>query len=154
VTETQPPAQRPLFRPEAVEAHARGRGVEDEGLELKEGRTAWAFRLLLLTLLGAIVLGLTVKVDETARGYARVAGREATIDLPVGALARVRAGQPVRLHSARGHVTFVGRPSAAGGVPIVPVLVTFESGEVVEGEATVTLARRTLAELLLRRGND
>jgi hypothetical protein len=152
VTETQQTPNRPLFRPEAVEAHARGRGVDDEGLELKEERTTWAFRLLLLALAVAIAAGLTVRIDETARGRATVAGNTAVVDLPIGAFPRLKPGQQVRLHSARGEIAFVGAPQAgAGGVTTVPVTVNFTKGEVVPGEAEVTLSRRTLAELLLGR---
>lgn len=153
MTETQTP-NRPLFRPEAIEAHARGRGVEDEGLELKEERTTWAFRLLLLALAVAIAAGLTIRIDETARGRATVAGNTAVVDLPIGAFPRLKPGLKVKLHSARGEVSYVGAPSAAaGGVTTVPVTVTFAEGEVVPGEAEVTLSRRTLAELLLGRGD-
>jgi hypothetical protein len=150
--------QRPLFRLEAIEAHARGRGVEDEGLELKEGRTKWAFRLLCLAILVTVLAGFTVSVDQTARGYARVpAGRSprsAVVDLPIGALPRLAEGKTVRLHDARGKIVHIGQPSSTKeGEAIVPVLVDFTEGEVVEGEATVLLARQTLVDLLLRRNS-
>lgn len=152
--EARPPDTRPLFRPEAIEAHARGRGVEDEGLELKEERTAWAFRLLLVLLVLAIAVGLTVKIEETAKGRASVTqGTAATVDLPVGAAPRLREGQLVRLGKAKGTVTKVLAPtSRENGVPVVPVLVAFDRSPD-DGEATVRLSRRTLAELLLGRGD-
>ena len=102
-----------------------------------------------------VLAGLTVQVDETARGYAHVPGagaRSAVVDLPVGALPRVRVGQPVQLHDARGKIVRIGQPSSTKeGVAIVPVFVDVTEGEVVAGEATVRLNRRTLANLLLRR---
>jgi hypothetical protein len=149
VTETQPP-RTPLFRPEAVEAHARGRGADDEGLELREGRTQWAFRVLLLVLVLALAAVLTVKVDETARGPLHAAGATATVDLPVAALPRLRAGQQVRVGVVRGTVTTVGQPTARGDVAVVPVGTTLPSD--VAGTATVRLNRRTLAQLLMGRG--
>lgn len=142
---------RPLFRPEAVEAHARGRGADDAGLELREGRTAWAFRGLLLALAVALVVALTVKVDETARGPARVSGRTAVVDLPVPALGRLRAGQPVRLGEARGTVSSVGQPVVRGDAAVVPVSATLDR-DAADGTAVVRLNRRTLAQLLLGRG--
>ena len=141
---------RQLFQPEAVEAHARGRAADDQGLDLREGRTAWAFRALLLALAVALAAGLTVRVDETARGPARAEGRTAVVDLPVAALPRLRPGQPVRLGDARGTVTSVGPPTARGDVAVVPVVVAFPS-EAAPGTAVVRLHRRTLLALLTGR---
>jgi hypothetical protein len=143
---------RPLFRPEAVEAHARGRGVDDEGLELKERRTTWAFRLLVLALVATIAAGFMVQVDETARGQATVAGRNAVINLPVAAGPRVRPGQPVTLNGVHGTIVDIRDPASNdSGVAVLPVLAYFPEGQLAEGEATVRLARRRLASLLLRR---
>lgn len=146
---------RPLFRPEAVEAHARGRGVaDDEGLELKEGRTAWSFRLLLFALALAIVVAFTVKVDQTARGRAEVRGNSAVVLVPAGVLPRLRPGQLVVLNGAEGRVTRVptGDDAMAGedGKAVVPVTATFAEAPA-PGKATVVLSRQTLANLLMRR---
>jgi len=152
---TEERATRPLFRPEAIEAHARGRGTDDEGLELREGQTAWTFRLLVLSLVLAIAGGLTVKVDETARGPAHVAGDTAVVDLPVSAFPRLRPGQQVRLHDAKGTIVKISQqPFTKDGVTLVPVTVSFPEGGVSDGNATVRLSRKTLANLLLRRGDD
>lgn len=148
-TQTQAP-RAPLFRPEAVEAHARGRGGDDEGLELREGRTQWAFRGLLLALLLALGMVLTVEVDETARGALRADGATAAVDLPVAALPRLRPGQQVRVGAVRGTVTTVGQPTAQGDIAVVPVGTTLPPD--VTGTATVRLNRRTLAQLLMGRG--
>jgi hypothetical protein len=146
---------RPLFRPEAIEAHARGRGTDDEGLELREGQTAWTFRLLILSLVLAIGAGLTVKVDETARGPAHVAGQTAVVDLPVSSFLRLRQGQQVRLHDAKGTIVNISQqPFTKDGVTLVPVTVSFPEGDVHDGTATVRLSRKTLKDLLLRRGDN
>ena len=146
---------RPLFRPEAVEAHARGRGVEDTTLDLKEHRTTWAYRLLILGLVLAILGGLTVRVEETARGKATVAGLNVVVLLPIGTLPRVEEGQRVRLDDLTGRVTVVGSPTSDdGGRPVVPVLATFPEGtRPVDGEATVRLSHRTLFQILVKRGD-
>lgn len=142
---------RPLFRPEAIEAHARGRGADDEGLDLKEGRTAWSFRVLILLLVGAIVGTLLVNVDETARGKAEVAGSNATIELPVDAAPRLREGLTVTLNGARGTVTAISpETTTRGEKAFVTVLATFEENPV-EGTASVRLSRGTLVSLLLGR---
>lgn len=144
---------RPLFRPEAIEAHARGRGVDDEGLELKEGQTAWAFRLLLVALLLAVLSAFTFEVSETARGEtAEVDGRTAIVTLPAGAAPRLKPGQPVRIDGNVGEVTKVRGLVVEGDNNLVVIDARFPEGEVREGKATVTLNRRTLADLLLRRG--
>ncbi len=148
---------RPLFRPEAVEAHARGRSFDDdEGLDLKEGQTTWAFRLLILGLVVTVLAALTVKVEETARGNVVVSGGRTVVHLPITAAPRVARGQPVRLGDARGTVDRIGEPVAPtdGGDPFVPVVVKVTQGTAAEGEASVRLSRRTLASLLLKgRGN-
>lgn len=147
---------RPLFRPEAVEAHARGRSFDDdEGLDLKEGQTTWTFRLLVLGLLVTIVAALTVKVEETARGTAVVSGNRVTVHLPVSALGRVQRDQTVRLPEAEGVVADVDEPEAPqDGQPYLPVVVRVTKGTPAAGDASVRLSRRTLASLLLKgRGN-
>lgn len=148
---------RPLFRQEAVEAHARGRSFDDdEGLDLKEGQTAWAFRLLIVGLVATVLAALTVKVEETARGRAFVSGGRTVVHLPIPAAQRVDVGQPVRLGEAQGRIDRIGAPVAPndGTEPYVPVVVRVTEGQPRDGEATVRLSRRTLANLLLKgRGN-
>lgn len=63
MTETE--NKRPLFRPEAVEHHLRGR-VTGRTLDLREGRTTWLFRGLLLALVAMFALAATVRVNTRA----------------------------------------------------------------------------------------
>lgn len=152
MTEPQVAEPRPLFRPEAVEAHARGRGADDEGLELKEGQTAWAFRLLIIALVLAVLSGLTIKVNETARGQAKVVGGAMVVDLPVSALPRLHRGQPVRVNGVDGTIGSDPQPVAEGSTTFVRVTATFEGALPEPGKATVRLSRKSVANLLLRRG--
>lgn len=144
--------RRPLFRPEAVEAHARGRAAGDEGLELREERTTWAFRGLLLALAAALVVAFTYHVDQTVRGPAVASGRTAVVEVPSGAVPRLRLGQQVRLGGANGTITTFEGSSLQGNVAVVRVRATFDE-PVSSGEATILLSSQTLAELVRRRGN-
>ena len=141
---------RPLFRAEAIEAHARGRGADDEGLDLKERRTSWSFRILILLLVAVVSGTLMVNVDETARGEATVAGRNAVIALPVSSTPRLRPGLQVTLNGARGTVTAIQGTKTKGESAFVDVLATFDR-DPVEGTASVRLSRGTLVSLLLGR---
>jgi hypothetical protein len=155
VTDTE---GRPLFRPEAVEHHARGR-TERRVLDLAERRTAWAFRVVMVAVVAALVAAVTVHADESARGSAtvRADGRSVTVLLPVGALRRLRPGLPVRVrvagHAVEGRVSSVGAPVASGGSAVVPVVadLTGDADAGARGSAVVRLGRRTLAALLLGR---
>lgn len=143
---------RPLFRPEAVEAHARGRGADDEGLELREGQTAWTFRILILLLVLAIAVAFTVRVSETARGQAKVVGGRVVVELPVAAGPRINAGDKVRLGELKGKVSGIGGPvTHPNGVTVVEIFATFDEGNPTPGKATVELSRQTLADLLRRK---
>jgi hypothetical protein len=62
------PEKRPLFRPEAVEHHARAR-VGGRTLDLKEKRTIWLFRGLLLVMLLAVLAAFVVRVDVAGKDH-------------------------------------------------------------------------------------
>jgi hypothetical protein len=145
---------RPLFRPEAVEYHERGR-TETRPLNFGSGRTAWFFRAIAMAVAICVALGLTLHADVSARGtgIVRDDGVTARLVLPIGAINRLRAGQAVRIdvgrRDARGHVTRVGNPETTG----VPVLVALDAPAPAQahGLAIVRLGRPTLAGLLLGR---
>jgi hypothetical protein len=152
------PGGRPLFRPEAVAHHASGR-TERRTLDLGERRTRWLFRLLVLLVAAALVTAYTVRADVSAKGAAtvRADGRTATVFVPAGALGKLRAAQPVRLHAGgttvRGEVTGIGEPVSGDDGAYVPVTVALDApAPAGHGTATVRLARHTLAHLLLGRG--
>lgn len=147
---------RPLFRPEAVEHHARGLVVGQRKLDLTDKTTTRAFRLLLLLFAAALAAAFTIQADESARGAAQVGGRQATIMLPIGALPRLEAGQLVRVRVGdgwvQGRVLSINRP-VAGPPAAVPVLAVLDA-EVPQGEevdAVVRLDRHSIVAMLLPR---
>lgn len=149
---------RPLFRPEAVEAHAMGRTAR-RPLDLRERTTTWAFRGLLATIALAVLLGYTLHANLTAKGVAHVGqdARTATFLMPVGAVRRVHVGQPawavVHGHTVRGTVAAVGTPRAVTSGVVVPVSVALPTAASADADATgsgyVRLGHPTLAALLL-----
>jgi hypothetical protein len=146
---------RPLFRPEAVEYHARGRS-EGKPLDLGERRTGWAFRGLVAVVVLALLAAFTLHADVSTKGTGRVtAATTATLLLPAGALRRLHPGQRVRLdlgaRHATGEVVTVGQPVAGEGGVAVPVTATLDRPETVgaQGVAVVRLGHPTLAALLL-----
>lgn len=106
MTETE---KRPLFRPEAVEHHARGQ-VGGRRLDLREAVTVWLFRGLLGALALAVVVSFLVRVDSWTTAAATVGpdGRTATLttdsDVPAGTEVRVRVDN----REVRGRVTGTG----------------------------------------------
>jgi hypothetical protein len=110
---TETPEKRPLFRPEAVEHHARGQ-VGARRLDLREGRTVWVFRGLLAALALAVVLAFAVRVDSWTAAAATIGadGRTATLalerEVPTGTEVRVR----VDGREVRGRVTRAGNGAA------------------------------------------
>lgn len=72
--------KRPLFRPEAVEHHARGR-VGVRTLDLRQERTIWLFRGLLGLLAVALLLAFTIQVDHWAGATAVVDADGRTVRL-------------------------------------------------------------------------
>lgn len=64
--------KRPLFRPEAVEHHAKARSG-GRPLDLRERRTLWLFRGLLAFVVLAVGLAFTIQVDTKAHGRTSVA---------------------------------------------------------------------------------
>jgi hypothetical protein len=148
----QPP-KRPLFRPEAVEAHARARVVTGGQLDLRERRTTWLFRGLLLGIALAVVVAFTVHVDRevTALGGGPVSGETVRFALPSRMDKTVRVGQPMTLRlgdrELPGRVTALAPAEGA-------VLVTAEvpgAPEGAQGTITVDLGRRSVAEQLMGR---
>jgi hypothetical protein len=152
---------RPLFRPEAVEHHARGR-VAPRPLDFAERRTRWAFRGLMAVTLLCVLASLTVRADLSSRGTGQVldGGHTALLQLPAGAVGRLAEGQRVRLHlpdgEVAGHVLYVDQPRAVAGVGLVvrvnAVLDRAEPEPVgAQGTAVVRLGHPTLFALLLGR---
>ena len=149
---------RPLFRPEAVEHHARGR-TEPKPLDLGARRTGWAFRILVVATLVAIAVAFTVHADVSTRGRAELtpSGQIAVVLLPTGALRRLAVGQSVRVQlrgtTAHGRVREVQRPRDVDGTVVVPVLVYLDDLQTppATGTAVVRLGHPTLAALLLGR---
>ncbi len=148
------PTDRPLFRPEAVEYHARGRGADDVQLDLTARGLAWWFRGLAALLVIATVVVFAVRVDETTRGEAFVGpdGRAVTVVVPVGAISRVRPGQAVRYGGRTGQVASVGTPVREGDVARLPVVAVFpQRVTVTHDDAVVVLGRRSLFDVIRRR---
>lgn len=99
---TETPEKRPLFRPEAVEHHARGQ-VGARRLDLREAVTMWLFRGLLVALAVVVVVAFAVRVESWTTAAATVGsdGRTATLttdaDVATGTEVRVRVdGREVR----------------------------------------------------------
>lgn len=63
--------KRPLFRPEAVEHHLRGRATARR-LDLRERRTSWVFRGVLVAIALAVLLAAMIEVDNTVTAPAAV----------------------------------------------------------------------------------
>jgi len=161
VPEDAPRAE--LFRPAAVAAH---RGARTTLATLPSSRrvTTTAFWAALAVVVLLAVVGFSVRVDETSTGVGRADGASATVAVPIGALGRLRVGQPVQLADGRGVVRAVLPPisvaeardrfgslpttlRSATAVALVDVqLAQPTSGS---GTASVRLGRRTLiAELV------
>jgi hypothetical protein len=147
----------PLFRPEAVEHHARG-STERRTLDLGERRVAWGFRALLVAVAAILVAGFTLHADTETKGPVTVAdGRVGVVRVPIGALRRLSTDDPVTVHVAgtdvRARITQVGRPEASGDSAVVPLAVVLDAPVApgATGDATVRLGRHTLAQLLLGR---
>ena len=78
MTETE--QKRPLFRPEAVEHHLRGRATARQ-LDLRERRTTWVFRVLLLALAIGVLLAATIRVDNIVTAPAEVGADGRTVEV-------------------------------------------------------------------------
>jgi hypothetical protein len=160
---------RELFRPEAVAHHSRGR-TAGRVLDLSDRAAARAFAALVVALALVTALALLVPVDESATGSAVLpaTGGDAVLLLPVGVTTRLRAGQRVDLVVGGTRVTarLVGVDGPVSGeVALRRYGVAATSPAVVvaraavppgtspgRGGATVVLARRSVAAILLRRG--
>ena len=147
---TETPPKRPLFRPEAVEHHARAR-IGERTLDLKERHVAWLFRGLLGALALAALLAFTVRVGTEARGAAVVGrdGRRATVF--VARTDRVRDAGRVTL--TVGGTTVTGVVSGVGGPAEVTVTLDSPAPAGARGTAVIPLGRETVAALLLGRAS-
>jgi hypothetical protein len=136
--------KRPLFRPEAVEYHAQARS-SGRALDLRERRTQWLFRGLLLTVLAAIALAFTLQAETTAHGTATVAGDGMAATLVVPDVRRVRPGQRVTLAVGGREVHGEVRAVDAG----VEVALDEPATPGAQGKATIRLGRASIGRLLL-----
>jgi hypothetical protein len=159
---------RELFRPEAVAHHSRGR-TAGRVLDLSDRVAARAFAAFVLALGLVTALSLLIPVDESATGAAVLSttGRDAVLLLPVGVTARLRTGQRVDLvvggRRVTAHLVGVDGPVSEElahrryGVPVTSPVVVVARAAVPPGTrpgrggATVVLARRSVAAILLRR---
>ena len=142
--------KRPLFRPEAVEYHAKAR-TSGRTLDLKERRTVWVFRGTLLALLAIVLLAFTITAETTAHGVAAVTGSEAHV--VVGDTRRVKPGQEVTVEvggtTLEGTVVRVGTDQTTR-LPVVVVALTSPApGGSAEGTARIRLGRTPIAKLLM-----
>lgn len=170
------PALRDLVRPEALERHSRGSGP-GRILGIDHRRTTWAFRLLLVGLLGAAAATTVVDVEETTEGRAVVDDGAVDIVVRSGVQGRLRPGLPVRLalggRRVDGRIVRVGPPVRAaeverevGGLPagvgrdeiVATAIVGVASGPALDdrttGSVTVRLSRRSIASTFLRRSAE
>jgi hypothetical protein len=140
MTETE--QKRPLFRPEAVEHHLRGR-APGRSLDLRERRTVWLFRTLLSVVVAGVLLAATVRVGTTAAGPV-VVGRDGRT-----AVTEVRRAEP----GAPATVTVGGRAvaarvaSVAGGEVLLALDEPLPAGA--RGGVTIDLGRSSVLDLLL-----
>lgn len=144
--------KRPLFRPEAVEYHAKAR-TGGRTLDLKERRTLWLFRGLLGLVLVALTLAFAVRAETAAHGVAVVGadGDEATM---TGLdPRRIEPGQDVVLdlggREVAGTVASVESDVTTGPVVVVTLAAAAPPGA--RAEATVRLGSLPIAKLLLGR---
>ncbi|HVF03795.1 MAG TPA: hypothetical protein VNA20_03050 [Frankiaceae bacterium] len=143
------PPKRPLFRPEAVEHHARAK-VGNRTLDLRERRVAWLFRGLLVALAAAVALAFTIRTETQARGPAVVDrdGRRATVF--VARTDRLADARTVTLDVGGTEVT--GRITGVGGPAEVLVTLDVPAPAGARGSAVIPLGRKSVAALLLGRG--
>ena len=143
--------KRPLFRPEAVEHHARGR-VGVRTLDLRVERTIWLFRALLVILAGALLLAFTIPVDHWAGATAVVEADGRTVRLvpdktdtiDEGATVTVRIGE----RSAEAVVAEVVRHDEGPDEGRAELSSALPAGT---GRARARIGQRSLAMTLLGR---
>ena len=139
------PPKRPLFRPEAVEYHAKAR-TSGRSLELRDTRITWLFRLLLVSVALAIGLAFTIRTGTSATGAVRVHdnGRHVSLfvadprRIPEDAVATLRVGgveRTARVHQRSANEVLL---VADGDLPAGAT-----------GSAVVPLGRQSVAALLL-----
>lgn len=145
---TETPPKRPLFRPEAVEHHARAK-VGNRTLELRERRVAWLFRALLAALAVAVLLAFTIRTETEAHGAAVVGrdGRRATVF--IARTDRLTDATTVTLDVGGAKVT--GRITGMGGPAEVLVRLDSPAAPDARGTAVIPLGRKSVAALLLGR---
>ena len=140
----EPPPKRPLFRPEAVEHHAKAR-VGTRRLDLDDRRVAWQFRGLLGGIAVALLLAFTIRT-ETSANVPAVAG---TRNTRVYALVRdpVPAGTVVRVEI--GGRTLRGRVAGVEREGTLAITLDEPSPVAGEGRAEIPLGRRSVVAILL-----
>ena len=145
---TETPPKRPLFRPEAVEHHARAQ-VGTRTLELRDRRVAWLFRGLLVALAAAVVLAFTIRTGTEARGAAVVGrdGRRATVF--IARTDRVRDAGRATL--TFGGTTVTGVVTGTAGPAELVVTLDQPAPAGARGSAVIPLGRKSIAALLLGR---
>lgn len=139
---------RPLFRPEAVEYHAKAR-TSHRTLDLKERRTVWLFRGLLVAIVAVVGLAFVIPTRTSVPGTGFVSEDGTEARLTVVDVRRIEAGQDVTLDVAgttvTGHVVAVERDAQP---PAVRVSLTRSAAPKTKATATVTV-RTSVAKLLL-----
>lgn len=141
--------KRPLFRPEAVAHHALARAGGNTKLDLRESRTVWLFRGLLVALALAVLLVFAVRADTFATGDV-VVGRDGVAATGVVRSSRVAVGQRVGVE--------IGGRESHGTVSTVTtrVVVTlhepFPPGA--RGDATISSGDASVAAVDLNVGPD
>lgn len=136
--------KRPLFRPEAVEHHARSRVGGNRVLDLREGRTAWLFRGLLCALALAVLVAFVVHADTEATGEAVVSTDGTTAVVRIDPR-RVSVGQRAGLDF--GSAELHGDVTEAGDRVVVRL--HGEAPRGARGTAKIRTGRASVAALLL-----
>jgi hypothetical protein len=159
-----------LLRPEALEAHRKGRELPKVD-PLQRSRAPLGFLALAASVAVSMWVSLVVHIDESANGLGRIGGdgRTMMISLPAGAQSSLRPGQRVTLdvggRDVRGELTRIEAPVASvdaarlvGGRATndaVSSIVTARADAPVDaslrsegGVATVRLAQRRLWDLI------
>lgn len=139
------PPKRPLFRPEAVEYHAKAR-TSGRSLELRDTRITWLFRLLLVCVAVAVGLAFTIRTGTSATGSVRVHNTRRHVSLFVADPRRIPddAVATVRVNGAE-HTARVHERTANE----VLLVVDGDLPAGATGTAVVPLGRQSVAALLL-----
>ena len=138
--------KRPLFRPEAVEHHAKAR-TGGRPLDLRERRTTWLFRGLLAAVALAIGLAFAIPAETAAHGVAVVGPRGSDATLSGMDPRRIEPGQEVVLDLGPGTGDIAGSVESVG--PQVRIALSRPAPPGARGDVTVKMGRTSVAHLLL-----